>query len=573
MAQGTSPQTSRLLAEKKRRDEDTLRLYRPFPYQLPAITTKASEVLIRGGNRSAKSITAAAIVSAAARGLQLTGPDGKPLPPFCPLGRPLTIWVIGKGEAHISDTLHRLLFQKGQLPLFKDKKTGLVRAAKTWEERAAGVEQKLVSEPFIPEWEVKGGSYDTAIAWKDKKANFFSSCEMLNGTTIHAFTSSGDVKMGDPVDLIWIDEDIEYPKYVAEWEARLSDRKGRILWSAWPHASNYALVRMSQNAAKQKDRANPDFFEMRLSFADNPLIDPDEKRKRYEAWSESGSEELRSRVDGEFSIGLSLMYPNFSADIHGIPRGRNIGHDHVGEAVMKNGGLPPRDWTRYMSFDPGHAYAAFVFFAIPPASEFGDAAVLYDELYLQAHDADQAAKKVREKVAGLVFQDFIIDSHFAKQSVAGLGKTHGDIYSEVFARLGIRSVASGSGFTMSNSAVESGCEQVRTWLSMRDDGTTKLRVVVPRVPNWVSEIQMYKKYLVRDEAKDKPAGGQKDHLMDATRYLIMANPEYVPVPDLMKFMPDDPVMLAFKTHHQRQGQKPQTPLTVHCGVGAIAGAA
>jgi hypothetical protein len=100
-----------------------------------------------------------------------------------------------------------------------------------------------------------------------------------------------------------------------------------------------------------------------------------------------------------------------------------------------------------------------------------------------------------------------------------------------------------------------------------------MRVVIDRVPNWVSEIQMYRKYIVKEEAKDKPAGGQKDHLMDAMRYLVMANPEYVPPPDPMLFMPDDRVMHAFKTHHQRQGQQPQTPFTVHCGAGSIAGAA
>jgi hypothetical protein len=53
-------------------------------------------------------------------------------------------------------------------------------------------------------------------------------------------------------------------------------------------------------------------IEVKLSFADNPFIDDDEKRKAMEAWGASGSAELRSRVDGEFTLSESLMYPNFA---------------------------------------------------------------------------------------------------------------------------------------------------------------------------------------------------------------------------------------------------------------------
>ena len=572
-----SQQTNKLIAERNRRDMDSLRLYRPFNYQLPSFLSQASELLLRGGNRSAKSITGAAIVAAAARSMQLTGPDGKQLPPFCPLGRPLTIWVIGKGEAHISDTLYRLLFQKGQLPLFKDK-DGKVRAARTWEERRIGdLEQKLVSEPFIPEWEVEGESYETAIAWKNKKGNFFDQVTMKNGTIIHAFTSSGDVKMGDPVDLIWIDEDIEYPKYVGEWQARLSDRKGRLLWTAWPWADNYALVRMSQRAEKQKDRPNPDVQECRLSFADNPLIDPDEKRKRYEAWSESGSAELKSRVDGEFSVGLSLMYPNFSLVTHGVPMQRALVPDLVAQAIQKHRELSlgwiPRDWTRYMSMDPGHSCTACIFLAVPPP-EFGDFAVIFDELYLAAHDADAVAKKIRDKVAGFIFQDFVIDRCYSRQSISGMAVTYLDIYSKALAKAGVSSVASGSSFSMSMSDNIAGCQAVRDWMTLRDDGTPKLRVIGECVPNVLSEMQIYKKNFAKEEASDKPAQGQRDHAMDAMRYGVMHTLPYIPVPDPMLFMPDDPVMHWFKNEHQRgRGAQPHKTTTFHCGAGSVVGAA
>ena len=551
---------------------DSLRLFRPIAYQLPPYLTKASELLIRGGNRSCKSLTGAAIVASAARQVPIYGPDNRPLPMFCPTGRPLTIWVIGKGEDHIADTLHRLLFLPDQIPLVRDSKTGKVRAARDWQEKDLGKEQKLIAPPLIPEYDVAGGSYDKAIAWNNKKSRFFSSCEMANGTMIHAFTSSGEVKMGDPVDLIWIDEDILYPNYVGEWQARLSDRRGRLIWTAWPWADNYALVKMSQRAHDQKDRPEPDVFEMKLSFRDNPLIHPDEKRKRYEAWSHSGSDELKSRVDGEFAIGLSLMYPSFSLAIHGVPQERPIGgKDRLGEAIAKAGGVPPRDWTRYMAMDPGHAYCACVFFAVPPQSEFGDHVVVYDELYMQAMDAETVAKKIHEKLAGVVMQDFIIDRHFARQSVAGMGgTTHGDIYAAALAKRGVRSVASGSDFTLSNSEVESGCEMVRTWMAIRSDGTPKLRVIGEHCPNLLAEIQMYRKSFQKEEARDKPMAGQKDHACDAMRYGIMGNLEYLPVPNAQLYMADDPVMSWFKREHKQQAPQRQTTFT--CGSGAVSAA-
>lgn len=312
------------LLEKKQRLYDPVRLFRPLPAQLPLLKSRASEVILRGGNRSGKSVTGAAIVASAARRLPLHGLDGKPLPNSCPTNRPLTIWVIGKGESHIGQTLYRLLFEPGQIPIFRDRR-GQVRAARNYAERKAGEEQGLKCGPFIPLIDLAGNPGDeiASISWKDKGEHHFSSCVLKNGTTIHAFTSTGDVKMGDPVDLIWIDEDIAYPKYVAEWQARLSDRKGRLIWTAWPWASNWALVEMSRRAAEQRLRSDPDVFEVVLRFSDNPLIDEDEKRKRRAAWSYSGSAELRSRDEGDFVTDLLLMYPNFSRRLHGLGQDRD----------------------------------------------------------------------------------------------------------------------------------------------------------------------------------------------------------------------------------------------------------
>jgi hypothetical protein len=512
-----------------RRENDSLRLFRPLDTQVPAITTRASEVVVRGGNRSGKSVLGAAIVASAARQKPLFDLSGKQLPHFSPTGRPLLIWVIGKGEDHIGDTIYRLLFKPGQFPVYFDP-TGKLRAARTYEEKVLGESQKdangrrPVAPAFIPESEWQGRPSYTKAA-----ADVFDRVTLQNGTVICAYNSSGEVKMGDPVDLIWIDEDIIWPEYVSEWQARLSDRKGRLLWTAWPWASNFALRRLSDRAEKQKGNKSPDVFELRLSFADNPFIDKDEKRKRIEGWSEAGDSEVRSRVEGEWADEGSLMYPSFTPALHGIPLEGRDEDDKLTAVLRPRGWNPPSHWTRYLILDPGHSYAAMGFWAVPPPDEFNGVKVLYDELYLSGYSAPEVAARVLKKIEAenLQFEEMIIDFSYARQHASGTGKTFLQIYSDAFTDAGIRPRRGQMGFTFSSNDVAAGIESVRGWLGCRGDGTATFRIVQANCPNWIRECQMYRKHIQKNEAQDKPAAGQRDHLMDMTRYAAQHGLQWV----------------------------------------------
>ncbi len=96
---------------------------------------------------------------------------------------------------------------------------------------------------------------------------------------------------GDPVDLVHIDEDLFNEAWVGEMQARLSDTKGRMVWSAFPHSKNDALVSMSERAQQEHGDRDPDIAEFVLTFSGNQHIDQGEKAKRLKAW---GPEERRA---------------------------------------------------------------------------------------------------------------------------------------------------------------------------------------------------------------------------------------------------------------------------------------
>lgn len=549
------------LLEKRSRLLDPLRLFRPLSTQEPILRCQASQIIVRGGNRSGKSVVAAAMTAAVARKRQLIGLDGKPFAPFRPLDRPQVIWTIGKGEDHIGQTIYRLLFEPGQIPLIRDE-NGVIRAAVDEREKEIGFHQGLIAAPFIPESEI----VQDGIAWKDKGEGYFKIVQLVNGNKIVAFTSSGSVKMGDPVDWIWIDEDIVYPKYISEWEARLSDRKGRMLWSVWPWASNWALRRLSQDAEDQQERDKPDVAEFLLTHSGNPFIDNEEKRKRTERWASAGSGELQSRDQGEWADGDALMYPHWSVAVHGLNR-PGMPPDKLEEFLAPLAWRPPYEWTHRIIFDPGHVCSALLFVATPPPDLF-DCVVIYDELYLRGCTAEEVAKAVKKKISGRLFQEFVIDSHQARKTVEGIGKTYYEIYADPWRNEGLRSVVNSYGFTLASDDVEAGCMAVRSWLTVRNNGTTKLRVAQRAVPNWVDEIERYRKQVTKEETKDKPADGQRDHLMDTTRYAAMHGCEYIEPVDRTKFLDPGGAYRVFQSW-QEDRQPAEGPPTFHCGAGSL----
>ena len=514
-------------AELAKRRMEAVKIYESMPGQEEFHRSLATERVVRGGVRSGKSVCCYAEDARAAMGCD---PHGK-----YPTNRPLTIWLIVYEEQYIGKTTYRLLFRAGAFDMIKDRQTGQWRAYRPWDpDDAARFKEKKPAPPLIPPRFVK------EVSWKDRKDRIFKSVTLefgpnhpMNGAQIRFFTSGAEPPQGDPVDLVHIDEDLKYPRHVPELQSRLSDRKGRLIWSVFPHSRNDALTDMSERAERDKELVAsgelnlPDVEEFRLTFSGNPFIDADEKRKRIKGWS---PEERRARDLGEFLFDRILVYPTFHRETHGTPK-------IIGDATVREGYFQevdwllrrrqvPTDWTRYMVVDPGHTLGATLFAAIPP-SNVGDFVVCYDELYISNCEPHKWITLVTPKLAGHSFRAFIMDEHGGRQRSAVSAQTTRQHYTNKLREANIFSETTGATFLPGSDDVPGRIASVRDWLTIRPDGTTKLLVIVETCPNLVSEFGLYKKKrLVGGEILDLPSKGH-DHLMDALGYLAAYNPQYV----------------------------------------------
>lgn len=510
-----------VIAELAVRKTDALRLYRPLPTQSPFHRSHASERVVRGGNRSGKSACGFAETASAATGIPITDHDGTVIPNKYPTNRPLLIWLVGYDERHIGSTIYRMLFtSKSGLKMIRDAVTNEWRAWHPWDPADAKREgETRPMPPLIPARFVDPKGW----AWTNKAERVFSICRLKNGNEIHAFSSKGEPAQGSAVDLLHIDEDIKTAGHVAEWQARLSDVRGRLIWTAFPHSANEALTDMSARAEAQKDREKPDVFEIKLRFSDNPFMPSDEKRKRLEGWS---AQEAAARNDGEFNTDNVLVYPTFAPHVHGTQRYDATDAEKLLESALgSDGGTIPNDWTRYLVLDPGYGQAAVLFGAVPPL-QYGDFLVCYDELYPQKQDAFALARLVKEKIVGQTFEKFIIDFRAGRQTPMGFSHTVKQQYEEAFSKYGLRCVQTGSFFANGSDNVPGRIELVRSALAFRSDGTTRLKFVLSKLKNMQREFRLYKR-AIRENIVDERPIDKNNHLMNTLEYWLASRPEYV----------------------------------------------
>lgn len=512
-----------LLEAQGRVDREALKCFRPQPHQRAIFESKASQIVVRGGNRSGKSTCCFTYLAALATGQPVRIDDKTEIIlPRNPdrLKQTMLLWVIGYDQKHIGQTIHRLLLEPGLFQVIRDENTGEWRQYKSWTEDSKRANEARPAEPLIPQRFIEN------ITWVSYGQKIFEAIYLKNGNKICAYSSTGEPKMGDPVDFILVDEDVEQSRHIAEWEARLSDRKGRMMWGAFPYSKNDALVRMSDRAAEQSERPNPDVQEIVLTFRDNKYIDADEKRKRIEGWS---AEEARARDLGEFTFDTILMY-DWSPAINGIPN--NKGDEDPLNAYWDRSGRFPDDWTRYLVLDPGHATTAVAVFAVPPPREesnvdWGDVIVLEDEIYLHKATCADTAKAVFNKVGGRYFEAFIIDMHAGRQTPLGGSKTIKQQYSEAFEARGLRSRRTGSGFINGSDNTVARREILRTWMQPGELNSSRLRVVLDKCPNIQREFKTYRKRVTSNNyMEDEPAKSPHD-MIDCAEYAAAFDPKWV----------------------------------------------
>lgn len=418
--------------------------------------------------------------------------------------------VVGAGWRHIGMTIYPGLFKAGKFDIIRDEATGEWRAFDPVKDADRAGEKKP-APPLIPPRMIK------SMSWVLKSAGYLQSCELVNGWTLYCLSSEGEPPQGFRADLCLFDEDLTSEStWLAEMQARLADRRGRFIWSATPHSRNDALFGLCERADKAAEQGQENPKKFTLRFLDNNFIPEESRKLLIEQWASQGSEVLRMRAEGEFTYDSILMYPNFLMGVHGYRR------SDLPDGVI------PADWCRYAAIDPGHAICAVLFAAIPPS---GDMVLLYDEIYLPNANAVLFAEKFHSKVAGQPqFYAFLIDSHGARLTDIGGGKSPGQQYSEQLELLGVRSKATGSSFMHGSDDVMAGIESVRNAMHIRPNGTPRLRILEGALPNFQREIARYKRQSTvvggQTIITDKPHPRSVSHLMDCMRYLLAADIRY-----------------------------------------------
>lgn len=507
-----------VLAEERRRDEMALQLYRPTPKQEAFHRGTCRERIVRGGNRSGKSTAGALEFAHAATRLPILTNSGKEIPYKYPR-RPLRLWCFGIDEDHIGDTIYTLLFKGGLFNVIDDLETGKPRV---WNPNDPSDEarrkERRRSGPMIPPEMVK------EFAWKDKRKRVFSKCVLKNGTEIYAYPSGGDCPSGVPVDLIWIDEDIKYPEYVADWQGRLIDTKGRLIWTAFPWARNDALVEMSERAQKLADQPEAAIREWQLFMSENPYLEPDAKKDALDGWAAAGNDVLAARDRGEFPHDKVRMYPEFRKDVHGISEDFFPGDHEAAKVLFDNNGEPPEDWMRLLALDPGSARCAVVFAAVPPP-ELGNDIFIYDEIFLENSDAKSLAKEVQVRTHGRSFHKFLIDEHAGRQTAMGFGVKIRQAYIDAFRARDIR-CDSGTVFTPGSDDVKFRAEMVRQRLRIEDGNRfPKVFFWLPRTQRLQWEFLKYSRRLSHREYDDTPIPVNND-AMNCFEYIVAADIPY-----------------------------------------------
>jgi hypothetical protein len=488
-------------AELKSRRIEALRLYEPMPLQEEMHACMASERIVLGGNRSGKSLSTFVEDARAATGQD---PHGK---------YPQTdgnLVIVGRNWPHIGLVAYPMLFKAGAFKIIRDLETGEWRAFRPATDADRAKEAKP-APPLIPP------RFVVDTSWVLKNAGYCNKVTLSNGWVINFFSAEGEPPQGFQADLVHFDEDIPQPAWVGEMQARLADRKGRLLWSAMPHSKNDALLGLCERADREAEQGidPPNIKKFVLRFLDNAHIDGAEKEKNIARWSALGVDELRMRAEGEFTQDSILMYPSFNPAVHLLPKD------------TLPAGLVPPEWTRYVAIDPGHTVMAAVFGAVPPDERF---LLVYDELYIRNANALIFGEEFAKKTHGQHFYAFIMDMHGGSLRDLGSGRLPSELYSEQLRERNVRAQLSGYQFIPGSDDIPARTGLVRQMLHIRGDGTTKLKFLEGGTPELLREIRRYKKKVVQTAngafVTDAPNTRGEVHAVQCLEYLCAYEPTY-----------------------------------------------
>lgn len=538
---------------------DGLDMIRVTDWQAAVISDRCREILLTGPNRGGKSLTAATRFSSLVRDRHVLDVHGNRITARHEYHRgiPLLTWVIGDYEKHIGQTIYPLLFDEGAYSMVRDESTGFWRS---WNpvvnpsDNDIPLSDRKPAPPLIPEREIK------AISWNDRGKRVFEQVTLKNGTQIRAYASSGEVKQGDKVHAIWIDEHIVRDSDYSEFTARLIDYQGSMFWSSIARDESVAYILVEDRAeeqAKEVAKGERDETEVttrvhRIGKDENPFVS--EEAKAEFASRVMGERDYLVRVEGKRSGSVIAVYPEFSEFTHTVYYGDER-DDELCKILERNNWFPPQDWTRELILDPGTQKPGVLFGAVPPPELWQESEpylIVYGEIFIRRLDAVGIAREVNARERGNVFNRFIIDGKAAAQKPMGFSGTVGANYSEKFKAEKLECVASGSQFTPGDPNFRQRSTLLKSYLRQRKCGYPQLRIVKHRCPELVKQMRTNVRKTDRDgNPTEEAADNQIDDLRDCLEYWASRRPTYVRPPAVVH-LDNDPIyrrMLELRASH------------------------
>jgi hypothetical protein len=461
-----------LLYERIRRDNEALRLYAPLPFQDSFHSSHAPERSLRAANRAGKTLSAAIEFARA-----VTGQDPYEKYPKAG-GRAI---IVCKNEKQCGEVVYKKLFKPGAFWIIRDEQT------RAWRPYIPSVDAHRKSErkkapPLIP----KRFYNDRDISWSKKNAEIPEKIVLKNGWGIYFFSSLGQAPQGWDVDLAWFDEEIVHPSWYGEIAARLIDRAeydeargvwvgGKFFWSATPQAGTLRLYEIHQRSIECSQDRHPAVTEHHATMHDNTYLS-DGAKAMFAAKLENNEDEAAIRIYGEFALlGLRIFQEFAPRGVHGC-KAFDI----------------PKDWTRYISVDPGRQVCAVLFAAVPPPGDKRHKHIFfYDELYIRRCNAAIFAEKLAQKIGHDVIYEALIDHHAGRMTEIGSGKTVEQQYKAALKAKRVKFAKTNSpAFTWGSDDVEARILAVKSGLQVRD-GASRFVVFTDKCQALVKEATEY----------------------------------------------------------------------------------
>ena len=491
-----------LLKIQEDREKEALRCYEPLPYQEEYHKCNAKEAIVVKGNQTGGSLCGFAEVARA-----VTGQD-----PYNKYPKKNGIAAcIGYGQPHIGRVIHRYLFEPGQFLIIKDLITEKWRTYRGWpsdEERNGkygDLDRKEEAEPagaFIPQRFYDPGDF----VWEVKGERVFKKVTLRTGWVIYAENSVGDPRQcqGFPADLVHFDEDVKTPGWYDEMAGRCMMREGKLRWTALPHSETDEIFNLIQRCEAEETSEEPESVQIKATIYDNPYIPKKTLELNEKIWKSAGEDVFKARALGKLTNDTVAAYPDFDKRTHNairhLDKAEQADEDEGVEVrtqlqriLTQSNGIPPRDWCRYLAFDPGHTIAAVVFLAVPPPS-LSDQIVAYDELYIHRCTDQKWGRLMQQKCQDQCIQSFLIDAHGGRLTEQATGQSPRRKYEAQLRQRGIESVAYGPRFIDGVDEIVVREMALRDWLKYDEDlGHPKLMIVQQRCPNLVKELSNLKK--------------------------------------------------------------------------------